>query len=388
MDLVVLSEVKWKYMRTRKRFLISHFPEDWRIVFFEPISSTAGNNFRPKREGNVLYMSTPVLKPRTENALYNRLVQFGAVRGLLALLVTLWVRLAMMMLGVRRDATVLISNIYFAPVAESLASSFVCYDCNDDPTVFPGVPRWSRDSFLRLCRRADVIVACSESLASRVSAACGKGAVVIGNGVDYELFSREVDPSEIPADIGRLKRPVIGYTGAIKEWFDFSLVEQSAAANGEASFALIGPVAPGVRRQAEEISRKQPNVHFLGEKPYELLPLYLSAMSVCLIPFVQGPLTSVLNPNKLYEYFAAGKTVVSLRYSEDMARHEGLMYLVEEKSQFAETVRVALDKKVRAEALKTTARQNSWEGKAKEMVRLLERRQGGNARPSAGVFSL
>ena len=373
MDLIVLSEVKWNYMRTRKRFLITHFPKDWRVIFFEPISSTVGNNFWPRRDGNVFYLSTPVLKPHTESRLYNRLVQCGCVRGLLGFLVTLWVRTAMLMLRVRSGSTVMISNIYFTPVAESLPSSLVCYDCNDDPTIFPGVPEWSRECFRRLCRRADVVVACSESLSARVSAVCGKGAVVIGNGVDYELFSRDVGLSEIPADIGRLKQPVVGYTGAIKEWFDFSLLGEAAAVNREASFALIGPVAPGVRKEAKELSRRQPNVHFLGEKAYESLPLYLSAMSVCLIPFKEGPLTSVLNPNKLYEYFAAGKTVVSLRYSADMARHESLMYLVKEKSQFPETVRVALSRKMEPAALKSVARENSWASKSREMVRLLRR---------------
>jgi glycosyltransferase involved in cell wall biosynthesis len=263
---------------------------------------------------------------------------------------------------------------------EGLPSSLVCYDCNDDPTVVPGVPEWSRECFLRLCRRADVVVACSEALAARVSAACGKEAVVIGNGVDYELFSRDVAPSEIPDDAGRLRRPVVGYTGAIKEWFDFSLVDEAAGAVEDGSVALIGPVAPGVKGEAEALSRRRPNVHFLGEKAYESLPLYLAAMSVCLIPFKEEPLTSVLNPNKLYEYFAAGKTVVSLRYSDDVARHESLMYLVRDRSQFAETVKVALGREIDPAALKNAARANSWASKSRRMVELLQTRRNAPSR--------
>ncbi len=376
MDLVVLSEVKWNYMRTRKRFLISQFPPDWRVIFFEPLSSTVGNNFLPRRDGNVLYLSTPVLKPHTESRLYNRLIRRRTVRSLLGGLAALWVRVAMLLMRVRSDATVLISNIYFAPVAESLRSSFVCYDCNDDPTVFPGVPEWSREYFLRLLKRADVVVACSETLAERVSAASGKEAVVIGNGVDYELFARDVAPSDVPEDIARLRRPVVGYTGAIKEWFDFSLAGEAAAAAGGGSVALIGPVAPGVKRDAEELTRARPNVCFLGEKPYQSLPLYLAGMSVCLIPFKEEPLTSVLNPNKLFEYFAAGKTVVSLAYSEDLARHESLMYLVRERSQFAEAVKIALAKPVAPEAVRGAARENSWASKARQMAEILERGRG------------
>lgn len=372
MDLVVLSEVKWKYMRTRKRFLITHFPRDWRILFLEPISAAVQNNFWPRRDGNVLYMSTPVLKPHTESRLYNRLVRLSAVRGLMGVLAVLWVRTAMLLLGVRADVRVLVSNVYFAPVVENLRRSFVCYDCNDDPTVFPNVPEWSVHSFRRLCRRADVIVACSESLGERVHSVCGKRPLVIGNGVDYELFSREVTAEQVPADIRGLKKPVVGYTGAIKEWFDFELVQQAALACPDASFALIGPVAPGAKAEAETLSRACSNVHFLGEKPYESLPLYLSATAVCLIPFKLGPLTTVLNPNKLYEYLAAGKTVVSLDYSQDMAELRDFMYLVKESSQFAETVKVALSQPLDSGGLKRVARENSWARRSAELVAVLE----------------
>ena len=201
MDLLVLSEVKWNYLRTRKRFLLSRFPEDTRIFFFQPISFSLPNNFLPRREGNVTYLSTPVLKPQTESRLYNQLIKSSVVRWVLGILIVLWVRVAMLLLRVRADVTVLVSNIYFVPVVERLKSSFVCYDCNDDPTVFPGVREWSKEYFRRLCTRADVTVACSESLAKRITPACGERVSVVGNGVDYELFSRNVSPEELPEDI-------------------------------------------------------------------------------------------------------------------------------------------------------------------------------------------
>jgi len=373
MDLLVLSEVKWNYMRTRKRFMLSRFPSDWRILFFEPISFTVSNNFLPRQDGNILYVSTPVLKPHTESKIYNRLIDSKTFRYLLGLLITIWVRAMMLFLRVRTDVKVLVSSIYFVPVVESLRSTFVCYDCNDDPTLFPGVKEWSVEYFHRLCRRADVIVACSKSLGERVSSLCGKTAVVIGNGVDYDLFSSLVSPVSLPGDIANMKAPVVGYTGAIKEWFDFSLISQAASANPEASFALVGPVSPGVKAEALKLSLRHPNVHFLGEKPYESLPLYLAAMKVCLIPFKMGGLTSVLNPNKLYEYFAAGKTVVSLSYSEDLAKYKGLMYLVEDAERFGEAVTLALRESVDPARLAEVAAQNSWSSKANQMIELLER---------------
>jgi hypothetical protein len=374
MDLLVFSEVKWNYMRTRKRFILSQFPKDWRILFFEPISFSVPNKLFPRRDGNVIYLSTPVLKPHTESKIYNGLIEIKTFRNLLGVLIFLWVRIAMLFLRVRTDVSVLVSNIYFVPAVENLRSRFVCYDCNDDPTIFPGVREWSLEYFRRLCHRANVIVACSQSLGERVSSFCGKRAIVIGNGVDYERFASEISAENLPHDIASLKRPIVGYTGAIKEWFDFSLVSQAAKANPDASFALIGPVAPGVREDSVELSQNLPNVRFLGEKAYESLPSYLAAMKVCLIPFKMGPLTSVLNPNKLYEYFAAGKTVVSLKYSKDLAKYEGLMYLVDEQAQFGEAVVCALREPIEPARLRNVAAANSWSSKASEMVRLFESR--------------
>jgi len=372
LDLLVLSEVKWNYLRTRKRFLISHFPGDTRVLFLQPISFSLPNNFLPKREGNVTFLSTPVLKPRTESKFYNRLVEFRALRCLLGVIIVLWVRLAMLLLGFKTNVTVLVSNVYFAPVIERLKSNFVCYDCNDDPTVFPGVREWSKNYFRRTCRRADVTVACSESLARRIAPACGGRVSVIGNGVDYELFSRNVTAAELPGDISSVKPPIVGYTGAIREWFDFELVEQAATSNPEASFVLIGPVAPSVRDEARRLATERPNVHLLGEKTYESLPIYLWPMEVCLIPFKLGPLTSVLNPNKLYEYFAAGKTVVSLKYSEDLAKYEGLLYLVDEPTQFPEAVSEALRRPIEPDRVRDVASGNSWRSKAGEFFDVLE----------------
>lgn len=338
----------------------------------EPFSFSSPNNIFPKREGNVVYASTPVLKPHTESRVYNWLIERQLFRDLLGLCILIWVRLVMIFMGFRSDVSVLMSSIYFVPVVENLRSSFVCYDCNDDPTVFPAVREWSIEYFRRLCRRANIIVACSGSLGERVSSFCGKPAVVIGNGVDYDLFASDVSPENLPGDIAVIGKPIAGYTGAIKEWFDFSLVAEAAKANPEVSFVLIGPLAPGVRDEALSLSSSLVNVHFLGEKPYESLPGYLAAMQVCLIPFKTSALTSVLNPNKLYEYFAAGKTVVSLNYSEDLAKYEGLMYLVKEPADFGGAVTNALRKPIDPVKLREIAAGNSWKSKAEEMIRIFE----------------
>ena len=63
MDLVVLSEVRWGYFRTRKQFLLSRFPDSWRVFFAQPPAFGADDPWTPRRERNVTYFTIPFLKP-------------------------------------------------------------------------------------------------------------------------------------------------------------------------------------------------------------------------------------------------------------------------------------------------------------------------------------
>jgi glycosyltransferase involved in cell wall biosynthesis len=49
----------------------------------------------------------------------------------------------------------------------------------------------------------------------------------------------------------------------------------------------------------------------LGPRPYEVLPKYLAAMGVGLIPFKHNAVTYHADPIKAYEYLAAGLPVVA-----------------------------------------------------------------------------
>jgi len=100
---------------------------------------------------------------------------------------------------------------------------------------------------------------------------------------------------------------VIGYYGAIADWFNMALVVSAARTFPEWDFWLIGAAS------AEQVAaaRGIPNILFAGEVPYSELPTYLYGMDVCIIPFHENELTRCTNPVKVYEYLAAGKPVVA-----------------------------------------------------------------------------
>jgi polysaccharide pyruvyl transferase CsaB len=186
----------------------------------------------------------------------------------------------------------------------------ILYDCMDDWRNWTAEPRISAFNLAeeqRLAAACDVLSASSRELQERELAA-GRQALLVRNGADFAAFSSP-RPGDVLADV---PRPVIGYYGAIANWFDLELLEAAAAARPGYSFVLIGQV------HQVDVSRlaRLPNVRFLGEKNYRDLPRYLAGFDVCLIPFRVNRLTRAVDPVKLYEYLSQGKPVVATAMGE------------------------------------------------------------------------
>src|SRR5512143_4145366 len=109
MDLVVLSEVRWGYFRTRKQFLLSRFPAPWRVFFAQPPAAGTDDPWTPRREGRVTYFTVPFLKPGTTSPLYNRLTATAPGRALVEGAAEAWLRRRLAALGVEREPVVLVS---------------------------------------------------------------------------------------------------------------------------------------------------------------------------------------------------------------------------------------------------------------------------------------
>ena len=138
---------------------------------------------------------------------------------------------------------------------------------------------------------------------------------LIRNAADYEIFSQV--PENIYHDTQG--RRIIGYYGAIAEWFDLDLVEAVAKRHPECCIVMIGANTVNAKSRLGKL----PNVIFTGEVPYDTLPHYLYSFDVCMLPFKVVPLTLATNPVKAYEYLSAGKPVVAVDLPE-MAQFDGL----------------------------------------------------------------
>ena len=102
-------------------------------------------------------------------------------------------------------------------------------------------------------------------------------------------------------------------------------------------FRLVGSDTAGA---AEKLSRHA-NVTFVGERPYTELPFHLYGFDVCLMPFKVIPLTLATNPVKVYEYLAAGRSVVSVDLPE-LRQFGDLVFTAADHNEFVAKVKRAL----------------------------------------------
>jgi glycosyltransferase involved in cell wall biosynthesis len=371
MKVVVCAEVSWQYVRTRKQQLLSRFPSDWPILFLQPWARGRRNAWWPQRDGRMVFATVPVMK-NAPNRLVRTLLARILVRALANVVLFVWVWLLRRRTGFGgSDVALYVSNIYFGSVLPHLQRRFAVYDCNDNHLAFPGTPAWARGYLARVVREVDAVVVSQPLLREDIERFEPRAVHEIGNGVDYELFDAAWRQPSRPPEICTLPAPRIGYAGALAEWIDFELLGRIADRYPAASVVLIGPQV-GLNVDPREFAGARSNVHWLRAKPHAQLPHYVAEMDVCLIPFRLTPLTRGVNPNKLYEYLALGKPVVSSDFSPWLRQYEPHVRIGTGAEEFLAQVETALTAPGEPEPRRRVAAEHRWELRAQRMVGLFE----------------
>lgn len=251
----------------------------------------------PRKINDNFYVISPLVIPFHHVPLVSILNQMFLV---------LYVRAVCLFLGFR-DPILFIFLPSMYGVVGKLREVLSVYYCTDEHSQFPGV---DRDSIKRMetemLRKVTLGFATSPQILEEKKK-INPSFYLSMHGVDYDNFSKAQDPAlKIPEDIMQIKGPVIGYFGAIDKWMDLDLIHYLVRQRREWSFVFIGKTVVDISVFANE-----PNIHFLGQKPFSELPAYGRKFDVAIIPFLLNELTRHVFPIKLKEYLAMGKPVVS-----------------------------------------------------------------------------
>lgn len=190
----------------------------------------------------------------------------------------------------------------------------IVYHCVDDVKAAPGMPKEAIErAEATLVSHAHVVFATSPKLAEahrRLNA----NTHYLPNVADFEHFARARDPAtRIPDDLAQIPAPRIGFVGAISSYkLNFELLRNLAKSHPEWSVVLIGQVGEGDPWTDVSSLLDLPNLHFMGARPYSMLPAYLKGFQVGILPSSLNDYTAAMFPMKFFEYLAAGLPVVSV----------------------------------------------------------------------------
>jgi GT2 family glycosyltransferase/glycosyltransferase involved in cell wall biosynthesis len=354
-DVVLFPIIDWSYRFQRPQQLTREMARRGHRVFYLRTDLGGGEGMQVKKVAErVGVVGLP--GPGTFNLYRDRLEEETVKTGLAAL--------ARLRSELRLEEVVCwVQFPSWRPLVEAAKSRWgwrVVYDCIDDHSGFAATGAVVEEEEEALVTASDLVVASSHLLLARWQERSPR-TLLLPNAADFEHFHQ---PAQTPHVLRGLQGPIIGYYGAIAEWFDVDMVATAAEARSEWQFVLIGnTVGADVSRL-----RRLRNVHLLGERPYQELPGYLHAFDVATIPFLRTPLTEATNPVKFYEYLSAGKPVVAVDLPE-LEPFTDLYFPVRSADEFTLRLEEALSERSpgRQRARIEIARSHTWRSRADEL---------------------
>ena len=274
-----------------------------------------------------------------------------------------------------------------------LAPRYLLFHLLDDTLAFPMIknePRVWRENqkFLAdLMNRSNLVLAVSEELARKYGALYAREILVVKNGVDVEMF-RGAPAINLPSELAAFRAsrgnrdtekndppPVLMYVGSINSLVDLNLLVELARQKPDYNLVLIGHCFEDtIVLEPWERLLAQPNVYWLKSKPYALIPSYMQAASVLLLPRTEAEHSRASDPLKLYEYLSTGKPIVStaLPAVEDFRE---LVYVARSPDEFAGQIETALTQHGTPQAQRQQAvvEKHSWSSRIREIEHLWEK---------------
>jgi glycosyltransferase involved in cell wall biosynthesis len=305
--------------------------------------------------------------------------RFALVRWLNAKLMVSTVRWVMWRQRIRRPITwFLIPHV--AALVGRLDERLSVYYCTDSHASLPNVDVQAIAAMDEmLTRKADIVFVASKTLLQD-KLALNPNTYHSPHGVDVDHFGRAQLPGDAPPDIRHLGHPLVGFFGLIEHWIDLDLVAFLAVQRPEWNFLMIGRVAV----PSEKIPRL-PNLHFIGQRPYERLPDFGRQFDAAIIPYRLNQQVFHANPLKLREYLAMGKPVVSVRTPET-EQYGDVIEIADGQDAFLKSLDRVIQQRETPETIQRRSLRVapfSWDARVRQILRIVEREAEGDYRGCA-----
>jgi glycosyltransferase involved in cell wall biosynthesis len=322
-NLFCFSHLRWNFVYQRPQHLMSRFGNMTRVFFieepiYESIEPTLDITVHLNPNVTVIVPKLPRRTNSDESAIL--------IRDLLSNYMT--------------EHNILPSVFwYYSPMALKITRDFnpivSVYDCMDDLTGFLFAPPELISLESELFTIVDAVFTGGNSL-YEVKKDHHHNVHAFPSSIDRSHFARARQPLAQPLDQAGIARPRIGFYGVLDERLNLQLVAEVAKLRPKWNFIFIGPT---VKIDPMTLPRAT-NIHYMGARTYEELPIYLAGWDVAMMPFAKNAATRFISPTKTPEYLAGGKPVVSTSIADvvnDYGNH-GLVSIADTAEDFVSKI--------------------------------------------------
>jgi glycosyltransferase involved in cell wall biosynthesis len=200
----------------------------------------------------------------------------------------------------------------------------------------------------------------------------------ISNGVNTDLF-KQIDNTKEVLNLNPQFNYVL-FVGSLVDWQGVdTLIKASPLVLKDmpkTRFLIVGdgPMKVSYMDLVTQITVSE-KFSFIGTVPHELVPLYINASDICVVP--KKPLESGYSPLKLYEYMACGKPVVASNipgFEILSESNSGLLFEPENPKELANTILKLLhDERLRIKMGNNAldiSKNNSWNKVAQHVLEM------------------
>lgn len=321
--LICFSHLRWNFVYQRPQHLMSRAARSRPVIFMEePVFESNGCETQMRREDQSCGVTvvTPVMRDDMSEQ-----EQVQSQKRLLDELLAQY-------------DTANLALWYYTPMAlrfsAHLRSRICIYDCMDELSAFNFAPTQLPKLEELLFKRADLVFVGGQSL-YRAKRRRHANCHAFASSVDAHHFALARDPKTgaEPSSQLHIDRPRVGFFGVIDERMDLRIVAQLAELRPDLQFVFLGPV---VKIDPAALPRRN-NIHWLGAKPYALLPDYLRGWDAGFMPFALNESTRFISPTKTPEFLAAGLPVCSTAVADVVSPYgdKGLVEIAADAAEFA-----------------------------------------------------
>lgn len=299
------------------------------------------------------------------------------------------IRSAMRMVGIERPVVFLTSPSQRWFFDLRIDASAVCFEVSDEYSMYLEYPA-ARDGrkhaeMVDMVRRSDLVFATARSLATDLAEYSPEVHWVPNTAVP-EDFAIDDSTRTLP-ELEGLEGPVVGFIGGVNPWIDLELLLGIRRLRPSwtivFSAAIDGPPAYLESDEMRAFRRHAKGIRFLDWVPYERLAGFLAGVDVCALFHRADEVGRYIHPNKIYQYLASGKPLVSTPFLPELADFEGLIRIASDADAFVEAVEQELeqDDDARRRARIACALASRPEVRARAKMEHVERILSARARP-------